>query len=183
MMLQLNPPLPMDTPKGIADAHFVIDYGSEGHILFVTFVRCSGECWTWQARECQLEKNVTGGIRSCAECENKQTMIDNLEEVVEERTGYRDAASARADRLQQQLTEARQAVAVLKRREAQGPPLADLPSPKFGIGDEVLLDDDHMTCYVIDGINPDGTYRVRKDEGDLWESAVRESRLKANLPF
>lgn len=64
MMLQLNPPLPMDTPKGLADAHFLIDYGSEAHLLFVTFVRETGECWTWPAKDIRLEKNVTGGIRT-----------------------------------------------------------------------------------------------------------------------
>lgn len=63
-VLQLSPTIPLDTPKGPADAHFLIDYGSEGHVLFVTFVRATGECWTWQAREVKLEKNVTGGIRT-----------------------------------------------------------------------------------------------------------------------
>jgi hypothetical protein len=78
MILQLNPPLPMDTPKGLADAHLVVDYGSEGHVLFVTFVRHSGECWTWQAKDVQLEKNVTGGIRSCVECDNWRLKYEAL---------------------------------------------------------------------------------------------------------
>ena len=64
MILQLAPTLPLDTPKGPADAHFLIDYGSESHVLFVCFVRATGECWTWQARDVRLEKNITGGVRT-----------------------------------------------------------------------------------------------------------------------
>lgn len=63
MMIQLAPTLPLDTPKGLSDAHFLIDYGSEAALLFVCFVRATGECWTWDSREVRLEKNVTGGIR------------------------------------------------------------------------------------------------------------------------
>jgi hypothetical protein len=29
MLVQLNPPLPLETPKGAGWAHFVIDYGPE----------------------------------------------------------------------------------------------------------------------------------------------------------
>jgi hypothetical protein len=63
MILQLDPTLPLDTPKGPADAHFLIDYGPEAHLLFVCFVRETGECWTWQSREVKLEKNITGRVR------------------------------------------------------------------------------------------------------------------------
>jgi hypothetical protein len=34
MMLQLNPPLPLDTPRGKALAHLIIDYGPEASITF-----------------------------------------------------------------------------------------------------------------------------------------------------
>ncbi len=63
MMIQLNPPIPLDTPKGPADAHVLIDYGSEANLLWVCFVRATGECWTWPAKHVLLEKNVTGGVR------------------------------------------------------------------------------------------------------------------------
>jgi hypothetical protein len=63
MLLQLNPTIPMDTPKGQADAHFLIDYGSEAQLLFVVFVRETGECWTFPGPQIRLEKNITGGIR------------------------------------------------------------------------------------------------------------------------
>jgi len=47
MILQLNPPIPLDTPKGKAIAHFMVDYGIEHHWLWVCFHE-DGECWTWQ---------------------------------------------------------------------------------------------------------------------------------------
>jgi hypothetical protein len=64
MILQLDPTIPMDTPKGPADAHFVIDYGSEANLLFVTFVRATGECWSWYSPHVRLEVNITSEIRS-----------------------------------------------------------------------------------------------------------------------
>lgn len=63
MILQLNPILPLDTPRGPAWAHFMIDYGSEHHLLWVCFLKESGECWTFTNPEIKLEKNVTMGVR------------------------------------------------------------------------------------------------------------------------
>ena len=37
MMMQLNPPLPVTTPKGRGLAHMVIDYGPEADIVWVVF--------------------------------------------------------------------------------------------------------------------------------------------------
>ena len=74
-MLRLNPPIPLDTPKGLSDAHVMIDYGSESNILWVCFVRETGECWTWAAKDVRLEKKVTGGVR--VEKESTNEVIDN----------------------------------------------------------------------------------------------------------
>ena len=46
MIAQLNPPLPMETPKGGGWAHFVIDYGPETALLWVVFMDADGACWT-----------------------------------------------------------------------------------------------------------------------------------------
>src|SRR5882724_9266730 len=46
MITQLNPPLPMETPKGGGWAHFVIDYGPESALLWVVFMDRDGACWT-----------------------------------------------------------------------------------------------------------------------------------------
>ena len=34
---QLNPPIPLMTPKGRAMAHFIIDYGMENDLMWVCF--------------------------------------------------------------------------------------------------------------------------------------------------
>ena len=62
-MMQLNPPLPVDTPRGPAYAHMVIDYSQEHYVLFVCFLQESGECWVLPNRDVKLQKNVTMGIR------------------------------------------------------------------------------------------------------------------------
>jgi hypothetical protein len=60
---QLNPPLPFETPKGKAFAHFLIDYGIETNLYWVCFLQDSGECWTFNNREIKIEKNETIGRR------------------------------------------------------------------------------------------------------------------------
>lgn len=61
MILQLNPPLPMITPKGKALAHFLIDYGIEADIMWVCFQDDSGECWTWNNKDIRIQKNISLG--------------------------------------------------------------------------------------------------------------------------
>jgi hypothetical protein len=60
-MLQLNPPMPVQTPKGEGLAHIVIDYGAEHHLLWVVFLDESGECWTFSNPDIRAQKNVTMG--------------------------------------------------------------------------------------------------------------------------
>ncbi len=63
MVTELRQPLTLDTPKGKAVALFVIDYGSENHLLWVCFLKESGECWTFANPEVRLEANETMGVR------------------------------------------------------------------------------------------------------------------------
>ena len=58
MMLQLNPPIPVWTPKGRALAQILIDYGAEHHLLWVCF-QDDGECWTWENPQIRAETNLT----------------------------------------------------------------------------------------------------------------------------
>lgn len=60
MMLQLDPPLPVETPKGKALAHVMIDPGVEHDLLWVCF-QDDGECWTWRNPEIRAQKNITMG--------------------------------------------------------------------------------------------------------------------------
>lgn len=64
-MLQLNPTVPLDTPRGPGFAHFLIDYGQEHHLLWVVFLNESGECWTFANPDVRLAKNPTMGVRPC----------------------------------------------------------------------------------------------------------------------
>ena len=65
MILQLNPPLPLQTPHGKALAHFVIDYGMEADLLWVCF-GSDGEIWTWPNPKVRADSNVTMGRDTCA---------------------------------------------------------------------------------------------------------------------
>ena len=60
MILQLDPPLPMQTPRGKALAHFMIDYSPEHHIYWVCFGD-DGEIWTWPNPKVRAPKNITMG--------------------------------------------------------------------------------------------------------------------------
>lgn len=60
MMLQLDPPLPIITPKGPGLAHVLIDYGPEHDIVWVAFLE-NGECWSYRNQDIRAENNVTFG--------------------------------------------------------------------------------------------------------------------------
>ena len=63
MLVQLNPPLPLNTPKGDGLAHFVIDYGPEADLLWVVFMDADGACWTVPNPEIRISPNWTMGRR------------------------------------------------------------------------------------------------------------------------
>ena len=61
MMVQLNPPIPLDTPNGKALAHILLDYGPEFDLLWVCFDDATGECWTWPNHLIRAQRNITMG--------------------------------------------------------------------------------------------------------------------------
>ena len=61
MILQLNPTMPMLTPKGPALAHFLIDYGEEHHLMWVCIQDGTGEIWTWPNTQIKAQTNITFG--------------------------------------------------------------------------------------------------------------------------
>ena len=61
MILQLNPPIPVETPKGPGMAHLVIDYGVEHNLFWVVFIDATGECWTYTNPKIRAQKNITLG--------------------------------------------------------------------------------------------------------------------------
>jgi hypothetical protein len=63
MLTQLNPPLPLETPKGPGMAHFVIDYGPEADLLWVVFMDKDGACWSVPNPEVRMAFNWSLGRR------------------------------------------------------------------------------------------------------------------------
>lgn len=61
MIVQLNPPLELDTPKGKGLAWLVIDYGIEHNLLWVVAINETGEIWTFSNPEVRATKNITAG--------------------------------------------------------------------------------------------------------------------------
>jgi len=59
MLIQLNPPLPLNTPKGEGLAHLVLDYGPEHNLIWTVFINETGECWSFQNPEVRATKNIT----------------------------------------------------------------------------------------------------------------------------
>lgn len=60
-MLQLNPPIPVMTPKGKALAHILLDYGVEADLIWTVFQDDTGECWSWSNKDIRAQKNITIG--------------------------------------------------------------------------------------------------------------------------
>lgn len=61
MMLQLNPPIPISTPKGNGMAWIVIDYGPEFNLMWVVAIDETGEIWTFDNPQVRAQKNITLG--------------------------------------------------------------------------------------------------------------------------
>lgn len=59
MILQLNPTIPVITPKGKGYAHFLIDYSQEHDLYWVCFINDTGECWTYSNKEIKADQNIT----------------------------------------------------------------------------------------------------------------------------
>lgn len=61
MILQLNPPLHMHTPKGPGIAQFLIDYGMENDLLWVIALDDGGQIWCFPNWEVRLYQNESVG--------------------------------------------------------------------------------------------------------------------------
>jgi hypothetical protein len=61
MIIQLDPPIPLISPKGKGIAHFLIDYGIEYDLMWVIAIDETGEIWTFKNPEIRFLKNITLG--------------------------------------------------------------------------------------------------------------------------
>jgi hypothetical protein len=58
-MIQLNPTIPVTTPKGKGWAFFCVDRSQEHDLEWVVFLDENGECWTFKNSEIRIQKNYT----------------------------------------------------------------------------------------------------------------------------
>jgi len=58
-MIQLNPPIPLITPKGKGWAFFLIDRSQEHDLEWVVFIDETGECWTFKNQQVKIQQNIT----------------------------------------------------------------------------------------------------------------------------
>lgn len=63
-ILQLDPPIPLQTPKGPGLAHLVLDYGPEHNLIWTCFIDATGECWSFDNSKVRAVKNITMGRAS-----------------------------------------------------------------------------------------------------------------------
>lgn len=61
MLIQLNPTIPMSTPKGNGYAIAMIDYSQEHNISWVVAIDSTGEIWTYPNPLVRMQKNITMG--------------------------------------------------------------------------------------------------------------------------
>ena len=105
MILQLNPPIPVITPKGWALAHMVIDNGIEHDLHWVCFQNRHGECWTWKNQDIRAQKNITQGREYISPFYNPDDVAFHSEEEEEEEQ-YEDIESAMMiDELRKEIEE------------------------------------------------------------------------------
>lgn len=60
---RISPSIELDTPKGRAYAHFLIDYGETHNLVWVCFIRNTGECWSFRNPDVCLASCETMGVR------------------------------------------------------------------------------------------------------------------------
>lgn len=61
MLLQLNPPIPCETPKGAAFCIAFIDYGQEHDTLWKCIITSTGEVWDVPQPQVRGVKNISMG--------------------------------------------------------------------------------------------------------------------------
>lgn len=60
-ILQLNPPIPLETPKGAGQAHFLVDYSLEQDLFWIVFLDDTGQSWMFPNHQIRADKNISIG--------------------------------------------------------------------------------------------------------------------------
>lgn len=79
MLVRLDPPIPVNTPKGEALCHGWRDYGIDFDLQWICFIEETGECWTFRNQDIRSTKNITMGRTNIsnlvAECKRMSTTM------------------------------------------------------------------------------------------------------------
>lgn len=67
MILQLNPQIPLETPKGKAQAIALLDYSEEHDLMWVCVLDAGGEIWVYRNADVRGCTNITMGRASAKE--------------------------------------------------------------------------------------------------------------------
>ena len=59
MTIQLNPTVPLITPKGTGLAILVKEDGPEHHLIWTVIQDDTGEIWSWENPQVRATKNIT----------------------------------------------------------------------------------------------------------------------------
>lgn len=101
MILQLSPPLNLETPKGPGLAWLVIDYGIEHNIMWVVAINDTGEIWTFPNPQVRAEKNITMGRiiddNNLSLSDNQKGLLKTLVRIEKLEDGQKEIAKMLAD--------------------------------------------------------------------------------------
>lgn len=67
---RIDPSMPVLTPKGPANAHFLLDYSEDHHLFWVCAIRETGEMWTFPNYDIRAQANPTLGRENIPVPEN-----------------------------------------------------------------------------------------------------------------
>lgn len=78
-MLQLDPQVPVVSPKGNGQAIGWLDYSQEHHMIWIVAQDATGEVWLWSNSQIKLRDNPTTGRNLKTRTEGKSEK-ENLHE-------------------------------------------------------------------------------------------------------
>jgi hypothetical protein len=70
MIIRLEPPIPVTTPKGKAMAIAWIDYGVENDLIWMCAQDETGEFWQWENAYVRARTNITLGRNTISRIDN-----------------------------------------------------------------------------------------------------------------
>lgn len=72
MITRIEPPIPVNTPKGKAMAIAWIDYGMENDLVWMCVQDETGEFWQWENADVRARTHLTIGRSSISSIERKK---------------------------------------------------------------------------------------------------------------